>query len=158
MYIRTMAGAFLTFENKVLLLKRGMHKALAPGMWSCVGGHMEPQDNNSPYQTCYREITEETGITPADIEGLSLRYITVQHMPDEICTGYFFVGEITYELPLPQCDEGELHWVSLADLPGLPMSFFIREIINHRLANPDMNSVTLCAVNTKNDRCTWTKL
>ena len=67
---RLVAGALLSCGNQVLMMKRSEHKALAPGVWSCIGGHLEPDEINTPSQACLREIWEETGIAPERIHNL----------------------------------------------------------------------------------------
>lgn len=131
MRTRYMAGAFLACGDKVLLIRRGMHKALAPGLWSCVGGHVEPGEMNDPDAACYREIEEETGIGRELIEGLALRYMTVRMVgSEEIRTGYYYVGRVAREVELPACGEGELKWVPLVEVRnlGLTMTYSVGEI------------------------------
>lgn len=158
MRTRMMVGAFLTYNGKVLLMHRGMHKELAPGMWSCVGGHMEPEEINSPADACYREVLEETGIPMEVISNLKLRYITIRNTGDEIRTGYYFMGEITHKPELLECDEGTLHWINPSDMVNLPMSFSIKEIIEHWLTNPDTESVLTCVINRDNNSAIWAEL
>jgi len=75
MTTRIMAGAFLVCGDKVLLMKRGLHKEFGAGLWAGVGGHLEMDDIKNPraldlIETCYREIQEETGIEKSDILNL----------------------------------------------------------------------------------------
>ena len=138
MRTRYMAGAFLACGDKVLLIKRGMHKALAPGLWSCVGGHVEPEEMNDPDAACYREIEEETGIGRGLVEGLRLRYMTVRQVDDgEIRVGYYYVGRVVREVALPPCSEGELKWVPLVEVRnlGLTMTYSVGEIVRRWLAD-----------------------
>lgn len=152
MYTRIMVSAFLSCQNKMLLIHRGLHKEIAPGLWSCIGGHMEPEEMYNPLLTCCREIEEETGITKDKIQNLELRYIATRYTGEEIRMGYYFVGETCCECALPACDEGSLHWVDKAEIPEKPMSFTIREITMHHLANPESRSIFLCGVNRENDK------
>ncbi|QHQ60211.1 NUDIX domain-containing protein [Anaerocolumna sedimenticola] len=61
--LRNMATAYLMNRNEFLLMKRAAGRNLAPGLWAGVGGHLEPEELNSPKEACLREIYEETGIT-----------------------------------------------------------------------------------------------
>ena len=61
MVTRIMAGAFLSCKNRVLLMKRGLHKKLGAGLWANIGGHLDLEDIKNPRaldfaETCYREI------------------------------------------------------------------------------------------------------
>lgn len=158
MNLRIMVGAFLTFGDKVLLIHRGTHKKIAPGMWSCIGGHMEPDELHDPIKTCYREIEEEAGISPEHIKNLQLRYITVRNTGEEIHNCYCYFGNTTHECVLPDCDEGSLHWVSLNDAPELEMSYSVKQLITHWLENPGYRGVMLCGTGRNNDQTTWTEL
>lgn len=136
--------------DRVLLIHRGMHKALAPGMWSCVGGHIEPEEISDPTVACYREIEEEAGIVRADIESLRLRYITVRQDEDEIRTGYYFFGSMARECTLPVCGEGTLHWVDVDAMRALPMSFSNGQIVRHWLEHREDAGIVLIAVHADN--------
>jgi len=108
---RHLATAFLCNGDKVLLLKRGEHRKMLPGIWSGVGGHFEEHEMDYPYDACYREIEEETGIARSDISSLRLQYILLRRYKDEeIRHNYMFFGE-TSRTDIVQTDEGELFWV-----------------------------------------------
>ena len=59
--------AFIVHEGKVLLVH---HKTL--DKWLPVGGHVELDED--PEQALFREITEETGLRPEDIEIVSEKF------------------------------------------------------------------------------------
>jgi 8-oxo-dGTP diphosphatase len=153
-----MVGAFLTYNNKVLLIHRSETKKLAPGMWSCIGGHMEPNELNSPLETCYREVEEETGISKELLSNLQLKYITIRNTGDEIRSGYYFIGSMTNDYGLSDCNEGTLHWVDLAEVSKKPMTFSIKQITTHWLSNSTDDSIYLCGINRENNKNTWVKL
>jgi len=156
--LRKMAGAFLTYKDEILLIKRGMHKKLAPGMWSCIGGHMEQEEHNNPLAACFREVEEETGISQSSIVNLSLRYITTRRIDDEIRTGYYFFGSTSHKCVLPECPEGTLHWIKISDMADLPMTFSIKSISRHWQNNQDCHNIFLCGINNENTQITWTML
>jgi len=158
MNLRLLAGAFLVYEHEVLLLHRGLHKELAPGMWSCIGGHMESNELNNPLATCYREVEEETGIPKSAIENLALRYITTRKTGNETRIVFYYFGKTSHRCCLSECNEGELSWTSLDDMPNLPMSFSVKEISNHWLKNQDSDIVMLCGINKENDAVSWVEL
>jgi len=163
MTTRITAGAFLSCGDKVLLLKRGLHKELGPGMWAGIGGHMELDDIKNPraldhLKACYREVQEETGIIKSDIHNLKLRYIALRKDGNDIRLHYHYFGEVESELPLPECDEGELYWVPKNEIADLPKSTSVREAVDHWLQNPDSEDVYFVAVHTDGESATITKV
>lgn len=102
--------AILFKENKALLMKRGEHREIAPGYWSGIGGHFEEHEMNTPYEACFREIEEESGIIREHILNLKLLYILLRRFRDEIRYSYIFFGESTKKEVI-QTDEGELFWI-----------------------------------------------
>ena len=58
--LRNGVAAFLQNNGSYLLMKRAENRGIAPGVWSGVGGHIEPNEINDPLAACYREIEEET--------------------------------------------------------------------------------------------------
>jgi len=138
---RITAGAFLSCGDKVLLMKRGMHKELGPGLWAGVGGHLDMCDIENPraidfVNTCYREVEEETGIARTDIRNLTLRYLAVRKDGNEIRLHHHYFGELEKAIVLPVCDEGEFFWVDKDKISSLPMSTSVREAITHWINNP----------------------
>ena len=159
MVTRITAGAILVYGSKVLLLKRGLHKKLAPGLWAGIGGHIDLTDIQNPraldiIKTCYREVYEETGIHKSDIKDLKLRYIAVRKVDGEIRWHHHFIGKLETEIALPNCDEGELHWVEKNDIPNLAMTTTVKEALKHWLLYPEAEDVFLIAVNKSNDSAT----
>ena len=165
MHTRILIGAFLTYQNKVLLMKRGMHKKLAPGLWSSIGGHLESEELKNPREinhiaAIYREIKEEAGIGQDEILNLDLRYIITQidRLKNEIQNAYYYFGKVSGEFDPPYCDEGVFHWVDFKDIIDLPMSFFVKETIKHWLINPENEKVFLVGINKADDKSTFIEL
>jgi len=109
--LRNGVAAFLRNDGQYLLLKRAANKKIAPGVWSGIGGHMEPHEINDPVAACYREIEEETGISKDQISSLELLYIITRRHENEIRQSYLFFGE-TARREIVQTDEGALFWVA----------------------------------------------
>ncbi len=57
-------GAFIVFDNKILLVNHPRY-----GLWLAPGGHIELDED--PEEALFREIAEETGYKPDEIEVLS---------------------------------------------------------------------------------------
>ena len=112
MNTRVFAGAFLRCGDEVLLMKRSETKKIAPGLWAGVGGHLEPHEIHSPITACLREIEEETGILPAQIERLDLRYFALCKS-ETLDSVYYFTGVLSEKPTLRETDEGSLHWVDV---------------------------------------------
>ena len=156
MITRITAGAFLVCNDKILLMKRGLDKELAPGFWANIGGHMDLGDITNPRalnleETCYREVKEETGIDKSDIRSLALRYITMRKDGLEIRLNYHYIGNVKNELPVPAHDEGEFFWVYKKEIHNLPMTFSVKQTLTHWLTHPESDHIILVVVNSMND-------
>jgi len=156
MVTRITAGAFLTCGDKVLMMKRGLHKELGAGLWAGIGGHLEIDDITNPrvidlIKTCYREVHEETGITKEDIKNLKLRYIAIRKDSNEIRIHHFYFGELENEIPLPKCDEGELFWIEREKLLELPMTTSNIEVLRHWSKTPDNKTVYCIVISPQGD-------
>ena len=138
---RAFAGAFLRWQDEVLLIHRGLHKKIAPGLWAGVAGHIEQAEANSPMAACLREIKEESGILPAQIEQLSLRYFALCKSPGTIDSIYYFAGVLREKPVLCQTSEGELHWIKLQDGIELEMAPHIKSFYIHWVSNLSDNSL-----------------
>jgi 8-oxo-dGTP diphosphatase len=133
---RTMTGAFLFNDSAVLMLKRSENKRIAPGLWACIGGHVEANEYNNPEISCLREISEETGINVGQMENLKLRYILIRQKGTEINHHYIFFGESNTRDVL-DCDEGELHWINFSEIMNLEMPMTLRLMLSHYRNNRD---------------------
>lgn len=92
------------------------------GLWLGVGGHVEKGE--TPEECIIREIGEETGTSPEELQGLKLRgtvFFENDRCDDE--TMYVFEAEYTGEKDVTSypCDEGELRWVDIKDVYDLPI-------------------------------------
>lgn len=68
---------FLQYDGRFLLLERARDKAYAPGMWTGVGGRIEGSEMADVAASALREVEEETGITPGEIERFTLRRVVL---------------------------------------------------------------------------------
>lgn len=131
MNIRVLSGALIIEGNDYLLMKRAETKRIAPGMWGGVGGHAEPTELNSPKTTCLREIYEETGIKEKDLENLDLKYIIMSRNNIEITLIYYFIAFSKTRNYEDKTQEGKLYWINENELLDRPMSFEVRNMVEH---------------------------
>lgn len=111
MLYRNVVTVFLEHRGKVLLMKRGLHKEIAPGAWSSIAGHIEGEEINNPFGACLREIEEETGLKPEQVLELRLSYVIFNKLKEEIIINHMFFGRVSTSRVVAN-DEGELYWVS----------------------------------------------
>jgi 8-oxo-dGTP diphosphatase len=128
------SGAFLINEGCYLLMKRSPNREIAPNLWSCVGGHMEENELNNPFETCIREIWEETGISKDHIFNLNLRYIIIRRKENIIRQNYLYFGE-TDKKSFINTDEGTLHWIKEENLLEKEYTKTYTEMMKHYLQN-----------------------
>ncbi|ALC85137.1 hypothetical protein AM499_04385 [Bacillus sp. FJAT-22090] len=144
--MRIMTGAYLFFDNKLLMLKRSKERTLASNLWTGIGGHVEANEHNSPEESCFREIFEETGIRENEIEKLELRYILMRRSKNEIRQHYIYFGN-TLKNNFLNSDEGTLHWIDLSKILSLEMPLTVKYMLKHYINNPNEQSVFIGSVN-----------
>lgn len=103
---------FLFRKNRVLLLERAYHKGFAPGRWTGVGGRVDPDEMGDLETAALREVGEEAGIVPADVENLEMRVVLTRPEGEDVTTLVFFAGHTGCEA-LTRSNEGRLDWVAL---------------------------------------------
>lgn len=130
MNTRIMSTAFLFKHDKILMMKRSADRKLAPGVWTGIGGHVEPEEMNNPEKACIREIYEETGIESNELIDLTLRYILLRQKDNEIREQFVYFGRTT-KSELGQTEEGELYWLDIELINTLEMPKIIEEMLDH---------------------------
>lgn len=91
--------------SKIVMLKRSATKKFAPGMYTGIGGKVEP--NETLLKSAYRELAEETGLTSINLQQFAKVII------DESEELVYFWGIYT-PTNLPKSNEGTLEWVPLS--------------------------------------------
>jgi len=148
------AGAFLKRDGQYLLLKRADSRQLAPGKWSCVGGHIEPHELGAPLAACLREIEEETGIPQEQVRNLALRYIIMRKAGNTIRQSFVYFGE-TDAVDVVQSDEGMLHWVPEDELTDREFTQTFAAMLAHWQNTPSPQVVIGTAENDSGLRMNW---
>lgn len=97
--------------ERVLLLERSREKRFAPGRWTGLGGRVEAGEFEDLPGAALRELTEETGLRPEQVQRFTLRRALLHNRPGVPLTVLLaFTGELP-ALVAPACPEGTLHWV-----------------------------------------------
>lgn len=109
--IAAFSMVLLSCQGYYLLLRRAETKRFAPGRWTGLGGRVEPHEMDDLRAAALRELAEEAGIMPTDIENFTFRRSLLHAQPGSPLTVLlYFTGELK-ELIQPDCPEGTLHWV-----------------------------------------------
>lgn len=131
--LRNMTSLFFVREDGLLCLYRiGSRVANRKYVGAC-GGHFEESEISSPEACVLREMKEELGLLPEDIEDLRLRYMTVRYMGREIRQNYYFFARIKGERQL-HSTEGELRFFTWEELKNVDMPVSARHMMDHYLA------------------------
>jgi 8-oxo-dGTP diphosphatase len=128
-------NALIWSKGKVLLLKRSANKKLDPGVYSGIGGKVEPGEDF--YSALLREIKEETGLT--EFESIKPFSITQHPYPPtkaEWVNVYFNV-QIKEQVKIAPSDDGEYYWKDPKEVDSLPMVTDLKEYIKILVKNPD---------------------
>lgn len=130
--LRNMTSVYLTGERGLLCLYRIGSRVANNQYIGAAGGHFEENELNDPRACVLREMREELGLTEADVEGLTLRYITHRLKNGEIRQNYYFFARLRGERELVS-SEGRLRWVSYGEIPALDMPVSAKHMILHYL-------------------------
>lgn len=128
--LRNMTSLYLIDNAGILCLYRQGSKVANNLYIGSAGGHFEHQELNDPKACILREMEEELRLKESDIEGLTLRYITVRLRNGEIRQNYYFFGRLK-EKRMLQSTEGMLKWFSYDQIPQLPMPMSAKHMICH---------------------------
>lgn len=128
-------NALIFCNGKVLLLKRANNKKVDPGVYSGVGGKVEPHE--SFYDALIREITEETGIT--EFESIKPYSITQHPYPPADCewVNIYFIVNIKDQIKINPTEDGTFYWMNPKDTYNLPMVSDLKEYIKIIVENPN---------------------
>lgn len=133
---------FRSSDGKLLLIRRS--KAPNKDLWCAIGGKLEMETGESPFECARREALEEVGMEISDSD-LSLRCILSE--VDYERTGHwlmfiFEVGKRLNGLPA-SIEEGEFGFFAISELPGLSMPVLDKHILTERILAGSSKSVDL---------------
>ena len=108
-------------EKEILLIHRSEEKDYLPGYYAGLGGKMDTTDIETPLESAFREIEEESSYKPEEIEKLQLKGIITIHDRFGKWIVLEFAGKVrTKHFPdKKEVEEGTLEWVSFNKLPHL---------------------------------------
>lgn len=92
--LRNMTAIYLLKGDKVLLLYRQGGKVVNNVWTGSAGGHFEKDELNDAKSCVIREMREELGLQPEDLEELAFRYVTLRSTQGEIRQNYYFFAEL----------------------------------------------------------------
>lgn len=130
--LRNMTAIYLFRDNKVLLLYREGGSVVNEVWTGSAGGHFEKNELNDAKACVLRELNEELGLQPEDIDGLSLRYIALRYTKGEIRQNYYFFAELKeYVDENLNSNEGTCRWFSLDEIGTLEMPLSAKYVMEH---------------------------
>ena len=139
---------YLNRDNKYLMMHRvKKENDINKDKWIGVGGHFE--DGESPDECLLREVKEETGLTLLDYKARGI--ITFIYGEDVVEYMHLYTSD-SFTGTLTDCDEGELVWVPVSEVPGLPI--WEGDKVFFRLLEEREDFFSLKLVYDRNDRLT----
>ena len=127
-------NALIWCKDKVLMLKRAKDKKVDPGVYSGVGGKVEPHE--SFYAALLREIEEETGLT----EFKSIRAYSITQHPfpplDSEWVNVYFIVEIDNQVEIRPTEDGIFDWLDPKEVDNLPMVQDLKDYLKILSQNP----------------------
>ena len=130
--LRNMTAIYLLKDKRVLLVHREGGRVVNNVWTGSAGGHFENDELNDPEACVLRELKEELGLCASDLEGLSLRYITLRYTKGEIRQNYYFFAELKASVREDLAsNEGACRWFSLDEIDSLEMPFTAKYMMEH---------------------------
>lgn len=128
--LRNMTSIYLLKDGKILLLYRQGGRVVNDVWTGSAGGHFEESELNDARSCVLREMKEELGIDEANIEGLSLRYITLRRAKGEIRQNYYFFANLKSADELTS-NEGICKWFWVDEIGNLEMPYTAKYVMEH---------------------------
>ena len=107
---------FLRRGERWLLIRGAADKRLWAGKYNGLGGHIEPGED--PLSAARRELNEETGLQAETLRLCGVAAIDTQNNPG---VGLYIFYGTSSQGQLQPSAEGELEWLSTAELAGRPL-------------------------------------
>ncbi len=128
--LRNMTSIYLSKDDRILLLYRQGGRVVSNVWTGSAGGHFEEYELNDAQACVLREMKEELGIDKENIEGLSLRYITLRRSKGEIRQNYYFFATLKSAGELTS-NEGVCKWFAIDEICSLEMPYSAKYVMEH---------------------------
>ncbi len=130
--LRNMTAIYLLKGDNVLLLYKEGGRVVNNVWTGSAGGHFEKDELNDAKACVLREMNEELGLHPEDIDGLALRYVVLRRTKGEIRQNYYFFAEIKDSVDVNlSSNEGTCKWFSLNEIKALEMPLSAKWMMEH---------------------------
>ncbi len=130
--LRNMTTVYLAKKDKVLMLYREDSRVVNNVWTGSAGGHFEKNEINDAKACVLREMEEELDLRTDDIEGLTLRYVTLRYTKGEIRQNYYFFATLKDNVnDHLQSNEGICKWFSIGEITRLEMPFTAKYVVEH---------------------------
>ena len=133
---------FRSEDGRILLIRRA--KRPNRGMWCAIGGKLEIDTGESPFECAIREANEEVGVTLKESD-LSMRCMLSEENYEGTGHWLMFLFEVHKRLAsLPDAiDEGEFGFFELIELADLGMPPLDRSVALGRILNSNAASFSV---------------
>ncbi len=132
--LRCMTTVFLKRNNQILMLYKQGGRVVSNVWVGSAGGHFEENELNNPEKCVLRELQEELGIGLEAISNLTLRYITLRRINNEIRQNYYYFADLKESVKQTMVsNEGDLQWFDMEELMDLEMPVTAKGVISHYL-------------------------
>ena len=130
--LRNMTSIYLRKGQRILLLYRQGGRVVNNVWTGSAGGHFECAELNNAKACVLRELHEELGLLPEDIQDLALRYVTLRKTNGEIRQNYYFFAELKDAVDENRVSsEGICRWFSIDEIGSLEMPFTAKYVMQH---------------------------
>jgi 8-oxo-dGTP diphosphatase len=123
---------FIRDGDRVLLLRR--RKAPNQGLYNAPGGKIEAHED--PYEACVREVHEETGLRLGRVALRAVLTVITRTTGAQWLLFVFAADRPPGQADPIATDEGQLRWVPVPEVPGLPVPSDIPLILPY-IFSPD---------------------